>query len=192
MINNLLLICLCSLLVASNCVLAQEAMYGAIDTTGQTVIPFEYNHLSTPAYGVLVARQGERIGLLDTKGELIAPFHYTSISSFENGMASYSISPQTCGYMDTLGQAVIPAVYDRCQPFHDSLAWVGRMENGELRYGVINRKGAQIIPFLYEEPGQHLYMEGRYKVKQDGLRGVIDRKGRILAAPQYQRMGQIS
>lgn len=193
MTNFLRLTLLCCLLgISSNWTLAQDGLYGAIDTSGQTVIPFVYNALSTPTHGVLVASQDNRFGLLDTEGEEVAPFIYSSISSFENGMAVYSVAPQTCGYLDTLGQAVIRSVYDRCEPFHDSLAWVGKMQDGELRYGTINRRGEQVIPFQYEAPGEHAAMDGLYKVKQDGRFGLIDRKGQVLATPQYDRMSVFS
>ncbi|MEL6660037.1 MAG: WG repeat-containing protein [Bacteroidota bacterium] len=192
MTNSLRLTLFCWLLGLTNWAVAQDELYGAIDTSGQTVIPFVYNSLSTPTYGVLVANQNNRFGLLDTEGEEVAPFIYSSIGSFENGMAVYSVAPQTCGYMDTLGQAVIRSVYDRCEPFHDSLAWVGKMQGGELRYGTINRRGEQVIPFQYEAPGKHTAMDGLYKIKQGGLYGLIDRKGQVLADPQYDRMSVFS
>lgn len=171
---------------------AQEGYWGAIDTTGTTVIPFIYDGLNTPSHGLIVARKDGYSGVLNAQGEIVVPFSPAHISSYENGTARYTMSSVGCGYLDSLGQLTVPVAYDRCEPFYDSLAWVAKTIDGKLRYGVINRAGEQVVPFRYDRPGEHISMDGFYKVMRHGKFGLIDRTGKVIAEPIYQRMGLFS
>ena len=70
---------------------AQSGLYGAIDTTGQTIIPFVYENLGTPFYGLMTACKDGNCGVLNTRGEVVVDFAPAYINSYENGMARYTL-----------------------------------------------------------------------------------------------------
>lgn len=170
----------------------QTGYYGAIDTNGQTVIPFIYDHISSPSHGLMVVKKDRYFGVINTQGKMIVPFSPASISSYDHGMATYYMESVGCGYLDTLGELVIPAVYDRCQPFYDSLTWVAKTIDGENRYALINRRGEELTPFTYDQVGQHVSEDGLLKVREGGLYGLINHQGHIIVEPQYQSIGHFS
>lgn len=50
------------------------------------------------------------------------------------------------GYVDTLGQEVIPLIYDDARNFSNGYAVVGKMDSKGMRYGLIDRTGSLVIP----------------------------------------------
>lgn len=71
------------------CVLSNaEGTYGAIDRTGQTVIPFQYEELRIVEEGLLPYSENGRFGYLDaaTLKTAIAP-QYENVTGFNNGLA---------------------------------------------------------------------------------------------------------
>jgi hypothetical protein len=171
--------------------LSQSGSFGLIDTTGQVVIPFEYTSLSHPFDNRIVAYKDGLTGVFDTQGTLIIPFDTPHISSFDQGMATYSTG-QKCGYIDTSRTIKVSVTYDRCNPFIDSLAWVGKNTEEGLRYGVVNNQGQLIIPCIYEQAGSHLYMNDLFKVNQQGKHGLIDRQGNQITSIKYSEIGTFS
>ncbi len=62
--------------------------YGAIDTAGNTVIPFEYEELLPPAEGLIPFRQDGKWGYLDAEtGSEVIPARYEYAGRFNLGLA---------------------------------------------------------------------------------------------------------
>ena len=64
--------------------------YGAINTSGNVVIPFEYKSLFTSHDGMLLARKNLKEGFIDRKNNIIIPFGKFSCfpKSFSNGFVN--------------------------------------------------------------------------------------------------------
>ena len=61
--------------------------YGAIDTNGNTVIPFIYDLINYPKEGLMCAKKDDHYGFLDSVGNVIIPFKYKYAYNFEEGIA---------------------------------------------------------------------------------------------------------
>ena len=77
------------------------------------------------------------------------------------------------GFIDKVGEEVIPCIYDYVYDFKEELAAV---EIGN-KWGFVDRKGNNIIPCKYDEVS--CFSEKRAAVKLNGKWGIIDTEGRV-------------
>ncbi|MCX4281952.1 WG repeat-containing protein [Alistipes muris] len=134
--------------------------WGVIDTCGKTVVPFRYYEVRNFREGLaLVGRviDGEvRYGFISPDGEEVIAAQYASAREFRDGYAlvsEFSKSDFAPFYLiDRAGNRRLPyALYD----VNDSGRY-GHMtaavpdSTGLLRYGLIDKRGRQIIPFQYD------------------------------------------
>ena len=134
--------------------------WGFIDTCGKTVVPFRYYEVRNFREGLaLVGRviDGEvRYGFISPDGEEVIAAQYASAREFRDGYAlvsEFSKGDFAPFYLiDRAGNRRLPyALYD----VNDSGRY-GHMtaavpdSTGLLRYGLIDKRGRQIIPFQYD------------------------------------------
>lgn len=134
--------------------------WGFIDTCGKTVVPFRYYEIRNFREGLaLVGRviDGKvRYGFIAPDGEEVIPLQYASAREFRDGYAlvsEFSKGDFAPFYLiDRAGNRRLPyALYD----VNDSGRY-GHMtaavpdSAGRLRYGLIDKRGRQIIPFQYD------------------------------------------
>lgn len=62
--------------------------YGAIDRSGQVVVPFRYEELWPFQEGMAVFRQDGKYGYLDSSGAVVIPAQYDRVVGFQNGYAA--------------------------------------------------------------------------------------------------------
>lgn len=67
--------------------LSKDGKFGAIDKTGKTVIPFQYEELMTSHEGLMPFLQGGKYGYLSDSGAVVIPAQFEKASGFNNGMA---------------------------------------------------------------------------------------------------------
>jgi hypothetical protein len=84
------------------------------------------------------------------------------------------------GYVDKIGAVAIDIKYDEAFDFKGGIAIV--RHNG--LFGLINKTGAQILPFEFEiiEP----CINEAIKAKKDGLYGAVDANGQIIKEFSYK------
>ena len=106
------------------------------------------------------------------------------------------------GFVDNEGGLRIPAQFDKALDFAENMAPAARVEGtkvygrGEagpdcriqaLRWGYIDPKGEEVIPFRYDEARP--FSEGRAAVLSGGKWGFIDTKGGWIASSQFEWAG---
>ena len=64
----------------------KSGLWGGINKSGQTVIPFEYEALRAFREGLAVAQKNGKFGVIDTNGNNVIPFEYDNLSGFNNGI----------------------------------------------------------------------------------------------------------
>ena len=64
----------------------KNGIYGGIDKTGKTVIPFEYQVLKNFHEGLAVAQKNGKYGVIDTNNNVIVPFEYDNLSGYSDGV----------------------------------------------------------------------------------------------------------
>lgn len=85
--------------------LSKDGKYGAIDKTGKTVIPFQYEELLPSHEGLMPFLQGGKYGYLSDGGTVAIPAQFEKASGFNNGMAV--VYDGTKAYLiDRTGKAV--------------------------------------------------------------------------------------
>lgn len=87
------------------------------------------------------------------------------------------------GYVNTVGELVIPAVYQETYPFSDGLALYRENDH----YGYLDTSGQSVIAPQYTNAWG--FWEGRAKIEQDGKYGFIDTTGKIVIHPNYEVIG---
>jgi hypothetical protein len=112
-----------------------EILYGVIDERGNEIIAPQKDHIWPFSYWRAVIGQNR---IIDTYGEnILISDNISAIIPFTNGLAVFQQSIQTpvfgvnvesfkYGYMNTLGEEVIPARFDGANRFFDGLAAVKR------------------------------------------------------------------
>ena len=99
--------------------------WGVIDTSGNTVIDFQFQGLAFSDDGsILLARMNDKSGYIDLQGNILIPFKYEYADVFENGYARVGQRsdimredlsggyPIYYGMVDASGELVIPMDYD--------------------------------------------------------------------------------
>jgi WG repeat protein len=69
---------------------------------------------------------------------------------FSSGLAAKEMRSGKWGYMNRQRKMVIPARYDWADYFRGKFAVVREGWNEKALYGVVDKKGKQVVPFMYK------------------------------------------
>jgi hypothetical protein len=90
----------------------------------------------------------------------------------------------SCGYINLLGQEIIPLVYSGARDFHEGLAAVKIGNYSTGKWGYINIQGDLILPYLFDQP--RAFSEGLAKVVYNDEWCFIDRHGnKVISLKNY-------
>lgn len=170
--------------------------WGYIDKKGEVVIPMIYPSKADFHDGLALhafAFQDTYYSfVIDTIGRLLSFTHYKDLrwflTSFSEGLHPvWDLISNKRGYVNKSLETVIPYEYDRANDFHDGLATV---KKGDL-WGIIDKKGNQVIPFMYKELGK--LREGLIGASLDGKSyGFINIKNKFIIPPIYEYAARFS
>lgn len=158
-----------------------QSKYGAINTSGEVVIPTEYDDVRNCHEGRCVVRIGSSLfgkyGVIDATGKVIVEptSSYERIGDFANGLAVVKDAKSNLwGYINLDGEVAIPLTYKNAYSFSEGLACVEVKAN---KYGYINEKGEVVIPTTFDVAKS--FSEGLAVVKKAKKAMVIDKDGEI-------------
>ena len=125
----------------------KDGKYGAVNKSGETVIPFQYDELWPMGEGLIPFRLGGKYGYLDETGTVVIPAQYENASAFNLGMAVVYDGARAF-LIDRTGQEVPgadrldPSVYftvgsDGTQVTYQPEEYVVIQEDGKYGYGQI-------------------------------------------------------
>ena len=117
----------------------------------------------------------------------IVPFRYLHAAhGFHDGMAWVSYDVEKYGYINLLGEEIIPMIYDIAEDFSEGLAVVSSeiftiqhsvgSSSFDSKKGFINTSGKEIIPQIYDYAKS--FSEGLAAVSLNGKWGYIDKNGK--------------
>lgn len=152
--------------------------FGAINKSGETVIPFEYDTLFAFNEGLASFEKSGLWGVVDVYGKEIVPAKYRGISGFKNGIAvAYDGSKSFC--IDRTGKVIAGSE----QVDTDSYIEVIRTETGELvnAYTIDNiavtekdgRYGFGKISYTPPVPNRDTMDSWAYSAVLDSIKGEI-------------------
>ena len=165
----------------------ENGKYGFINTKGEEVIPCRYDEAGDFHEGLARVQKGDKYGFVNTKGEEVIPCRYDYVGNFSEGLA-YISKGEKIGFINKKGEEVIPCRYDYYDDhennpgylcgeigFNNGLARIrkGDWENG--KYGFINTKGEEVIPFIYDYAMN--FNDGLALVRRGEEWGYIDKYG---------------
>ena len=119
--------------------------YGFVNTSGKTVIPFNYDSAESFSEGLAVVSKG-KYGFIDKIGKAVIPLNYDYANSFSEGLAIVQKNGKW-GAINKQGKVVVPLKFEGVLgDFSNGLAAVVRKDN---THGFINTKGELVIPYKY-------------------------------------------
>ena len=109
----------------------------------------KYDEITDFHKGFACVKQGDKWGYINEKGTLITPIKYDFVYDFFQGVAMVRIGAQY-GLIDTSGKEITPVKYDLIDDndFYNHRP-AAALLNG--KWGFINEKGEEVIPFIYED-----------------------------------------
>ena len=177
----------------------RDGKYGYVDEKNNIIAPFKYSEtLGFPYHGSLaqVGLNG-RYGFINLKGQETIPLRYDFASSFdfldddkiEDALAGVVINKKL-GFINGKGEEIIPCQYEYefdGNGSHKSIKggfWgaTGLVKNGG-KWGVLNRKGEVLVPFLYDSYNGRS-SSGTIDLVKDGKTYYVDKGGNVYRTKQ--------
>lgn len=164
-------------------VLANDEGVGCLDKDGKEIIPFIYDEMTNFVNDVAIVgkyNKDERkihYGLIHKSGRILRPCKHEKyyMNTLRESMNSDDLviikENDKYGFIDKLGNTVVPCIYDQVDVFSDGLAPVKKGD----KWGFIDVTGKETIPCIYQ--GQHGFKNGQAPVLKKGKWGYIDKSG---------------
>lgn len=183
--------------------LISKNLYGAIDRSGNIIVPFKYSDPfgqtiggSFDYYkfseGLAIVGSNYNRKIINTHGQEVAVLTQFDgikdldfyLGTFHEGLAAFSMMVDgqfKSGYFDTNGHTVIPAKFQAYSgDFIEGLAYVSIDD----KYGFINKTGEFVVSPIYDSVSD--FHNGIALVERGGQYGFIDQTGKEFIPPQYQ------
>ena len=144
----------------------------------------ENKTVNTSRYAVM---QKGKVGYINFRGRLVIPSIYDDGAAYSAGDFILTKKGSAWGFIDQLGDDIIPFNYFWAKEFSQGLAAVGVQTTNRIApfYGYINTHGKETIPFIYDQV-RSFTSDGLAAVKKDSLWGYVNIKGDIVIPSQFQ------
>ncbi|WP_035805551.1 WG repeat-containing protein [Lunatimonas lonarensis] len=144
--------------------------YGFVNSSGQVVIPAQFDEVKRFSDGLAAVRTGFTWGFVNLNGDLVVTSRYDRVGDFFRGMAIVLMSGKF-NLIDREGKELLPEFYDRISLTTDAYYLTER--NGS--YGMINPIGVEIAPPIFEEIRREEF--DRILVRYQGRYGIMRENG---------------
>lgn len=98
--------------------------YGFIDKKGDVVVPVKYNVVKKYSEGKAACKEKEQYGFINLQGKTLIKPAFRDVGNFKEGLAAVMDENRKWGYVDTIGNLVIPFMYDEANEFNSGMAKV--------------------------------------------------------------------
>ena len=152
---------------------------GVIDSTGKTIIPFEYDGINVKGGNYHVEKKSLN-GVFNSDGSVLIPVEYDSISI--KGDQYEVVKNEKNGILAAAGTVIIPAEYDKISVLEDGRYDV--IKDGKA--GILAADASVIIPAEYDKIS--VLEDGRYNVVKDGKAGILAADASVIISPEYDKV----
>ncbi len=194
----------------SNIIVKTNDNYGVISSSGENVIPQEYQDLKYLFEGNYIAKKDGKYGIIDTTGKVVVDYTYSNISfSSKEGFIE---AEKENGEMDLLDETFTIKTSGILSEINTNLGYIKVRKNGEYKYynfkleeknvkdvlssntlflsknnnkyGFVDKNGIVVVDYIYDDATeQNDY--GFAAIKKDGKWGAIDAVGKVIVEPTY-------
>jgi len=188
--------------------------YGFVNENGNLVVPAIYSQANSFSEGRAAVLKNGYWGFINKEGQEIVEFVYTKVRDFEKGKAVVYKGYQKGGIIDLEGNYIIQPGVNRLLDFSDGRGLVrddqyrfyfitegmdledafyqqaSEFQHGVAvvqlsgRWGIINKKGIEIIPPKYDKI--EAFQNGYAKVRIKKFTGLSNLKGEFIVRPDYE------
>ena len=167
----------------SSYIVKKNNQYGLISRSGMPIIPEVYDDFKFYNDNIYLVKMAGRWGLIDRFSQVVVPIEYLDFKFVSDGLYEVKNESQKIGLINKYGITVLPASYDKVEPFMQGSFIVEA--NGKC--GVINEWGEFLIPTLYDGFSKVENSE-MYNVKREGKIGLMDSSCKILFDASYDKI----
>jgi hypothetical protein len=158
------------------------SLYGYIDGGGNAVTPVHFTKASVFRRDRATVELGGETFQIDGSGNRVTTPPEPEPETEFLTQGDLTRQNGKVGFRFTVGQALVPAIYDEIQENYNGLLFVRQ----GTKWGVLNSKGKVALPLEYDairavEANNFAYPI----VEQQGRFGYLDEDGRLLVAPKY-------
>ena len=170
--------------------------WGAVDVSGQVVIPVTYEYLGPSSEGLMNFKQKEKMGFLDKTNTIVIPAMYEDYSAFSEGLAAVKTATGKYGYIDKSNRMVIAAEYEDANPFFGGFTAVAKKKGYSLekpgqktaavpgQWVVINKEGKIIQERSFDKVSP-LNAGGLFIIESEGKKGTMNTNGMPILPMEY-------
>lgn len=130
-----------------------EFLYGYLDSSGNIIIPPQYNYAHDFRDGkAVVGLKDGTSASIGLEGEILTTYPYEQMGPLSEGLISFRKKAQDkAGYVNETGKVIIPPRFSYAGPFENGRAIVNVSEDYKNQYGLIDKTGAYILEPKYHD-----------------------------------------
>ncbi|MFT7612370.1 MAG: hypothetical protein ACI9J3_001329 [Parvicellaceae bacterium] len=137
--------------------------YEFVDRTGKRAFEKTFRQGGTSSFqnGLARVKVSGKTCLIDHQGEVAVKTSFSTVSGFGDSLLTVSQgkSFNDFGFADFDGNIVIPG------PYYSAASFIGgyaSVKNEDMKAGIINKKGEEVVPFKYDATYNEMKKEGRF------------------------------
>lgn len=151
------------------CAVKVFGRWGYVDKTGMVKIPLRYLDVRPFKEGLATVRSTNgRWGIINSFGQIICSPYFDEIGSFSDGMCWVQRNGKI-GFVNRQGALSVPYHFRYAEDFTNGVA---RVSYDGVYWGIINKKGWQIIPCKYKKDeiriGEEIEITKQMKFDKNG------------------------
>lgn len=145
---------------------------GVFDSTGKTIIPFEYSGINVKGNNYHVEKNSLN-GVIKPDGSVLIPVEYDSIAIRDD---QYDvIKGGNKGILSSDGKVIVSPAYSTVETLEDGRF---KVSNASGKYGILDTTGSELIQLQYDTITYE--NTNTYTVTKDGKYGIIKYDGAIV------------
>jgi hypothetical protein len=160
----------------------KDGKAGYIDSSGNVIIPYNFDEVSGFSDGLAAVRTGELWGYIDESGKFVIPAKFTYAQAFSYGVAQiyYQDKTQFVNKDGTIFNV-------QCESYENFYEGMIKIKVDDL-FGFADFKGKTIVPAEYDQA--YSYKEGIGYASKNGEWYFFDKQGKLVFKTKYEPVGR--
>jgi hypothetical protein len=156
----------------------EKGKFAYINSSGEVVIPTQFDEVGSFSEGLAPVRQKGRWGFVDTQGKIVISPQFQAVGPFSAGLARVK-GKGRWGFIDKSGSVTPAPRFNWALDVREGMALVEEKK----KYGYVDSHGRIVVSPRFADAGE--FWEGLARVKVRGWWGFIDRTGKVVIDARY-------